>query len=118
MARAAATEMHNGFLPLRRDLPMDIFGRYPDQARGPDVEANIARILQVWTAARAAFGQNGPFLFGRWSVADAMYAPVVTRFITYDVPLPAVATAYVEAMLADAHLQDWIAGARAEVAGA
>ncbi len=118
MARSAATEMHNGFPAVRRELSMDILGRHPGVERSPECEANIARILEVWTAARAAFGQDGPFLFGRWSVADAMYAPVVTRFITYDVPLPAVATAYVEAMMADPHMQDWIAGARAEVARA
>jgi len=117
-ARSAATEMHNGFPAVRRELNMDIMGRYPGLERSPECEANIARILEVWTAARAAFGQGGPYLFGRWSVADAMYAPVVTRFITYDVPLPAVAAAYVETMMADPHLQDWIAGAQAEVAGA
>jgi glutathione S-transferase len=117
MARAAATEMHNGFPAVRRELSMDILGRHPGLERSAECEANIARILDIWTAARAAFGQSGPFLFGRWSVADAMYAPVVTRFITYDVPLPAVATAYVEAMMADAPVQEWIAGARAQMAG-
>jgi glutathione S-transferase len=115
IARAAATEMHNGFAALRKELSMDIHGRYPDFRPSPDAEANIARVKQIWTSARADWGKDGPFLFGRWSIADAMYAPVVTRFVSYHVPLEPVIAAYVEAMLDEPHMKDWVAGAAAEI---
>ena len=115
IARAAATEMHNGFAPLRKEMSMDIHARHPGHVLSPEAEANVARVKEIWTRARAEWGSGGPFLFGRWSVADAMYAPVVTRFVTYGVTLEPVVAAYVEAVLDDPHMKDWVAGAAEEI---
>ena len=79
-----------------------------------DRAADIARIQQIWAECRARFGAAGPWLFGEYSVADAMYAPVVLRFRTYGPRLDTVASAYVATTLADSHLQAWLAAARAE----
>src|SRR3546814_1403130 len=70
--------------------------------------------MQVWAEARARFGGEGDFLFGNWSAADMMFAPVVTRFITYSIPLPRFALPYCEAVIAHPHMQEWIGGAQAE----
>ena len=85
-------------------------GYMPSEA----VAADIIRILQLWAEARARFGKGGPFLFGAFSIADAMYAPVVLRFRTYEVELPADCRAYSDAVLALPAMQDWIAAAMAE----
>lgn len=114
VARAVACEMHAGYVDLRRTLSMDVKERHPDTPHTPECEANIARILALWQDCRQRFGQGGPFLFGAFSNADAMFAPVCTRFVTYDVPLPVDAQAYVNAMYALPALQDWIAAAGKE----
>lgn len=88
---------------------------YPDFALTPEVERDVARIDALWRAAIDGFGRNeGPFLFGAFGAADVMYAPVVTRFRTYDVPLSDAAQAYVEAVLAHPFMKEWYAGADAE----
>ena len=114
VARSACAEMHSGFGALRSQWPMNAraTGRRtpPDAARAAD----IARIEQLWTECRTRFGVSGPWLFGEYSVADAMYAPVVLRFRSYGAQLGATAAAYVTAALADPHLQSWIAAAVAE----
>jgi len=106
--------MHSGFEALRSQWPMNAraTGRRtpPDAAR----DANVARIQQLWTECRTRFGAGGPWLFGEYSVADAMYAPVVLRFRTYGAQPGGAAAAYVETALADPHLQSWIAAAAAE----
>lgn len=116
LARAVAAEMHAGFAALRGHMPMNVRAAVPDKRRPPEVEADIARIAAIWTQARGRFGAEGPFLFGAFSNADAMYAPVVTRFRTYGVipALPPSARAYCEAMLAFQPLRDWYAEAAAE----
>lgn len=114
VARSVAAEMHAGFAPLRTHMAMNLKERLPGTGRSPEVEANIARIIALWTDARTCFGQGGAFLFGRFSVADAMFAPVVTRFETYGVDLPPVARAYADAVLALPAMRDWIAAAQAE----
>lgn len=115
-ARSIAAEMHSGFAALRTHMPMDVRGRYPERgaaaAARPDVRADIARILAIWTDCLAASG--GPFLFGGFSIADAFYAPVVTRFRTYVVALPARLSAYSDAMLVLPAMQEWVAAAAAE----
>ena len=114
VARSACAEMHSGFEALRSQWPMNAraTGRRtpPDAARAAD----IARIDQLWTDCRARFGVRGPWMFGDYSVADAMYAPVVLRFRSYGAHLGETAAAYVSTALADTHLQSWIAAAVTE----
>jgi len=115
-ARSVAAEMHSGFAALRTHLSMDIRSRNPERgaiARArPDVSADVARIESIWTDCLAASG--GPFLFGGFSIADAFFAPVVTRFRTYAIALPAGLAAYSDAVLALPPMQEWVAAARAE----
>jgi glutathione S-transferase len=113
-ARGVACEMHGGFAALRRDLPMDVLQHHPGHRWSAAAQADIDRICAGWRAARDRFGSGGPYLFGRFSNADAMYAPVVTRFRTYDVKLGRVEQAYVEAMLAHPAMRRWIDEARQE----
>ena len=80
----------------------------------PEVQADVVRILQIWAEARARFGGEGDYLFSDWSAADMMFAPVVTRFITYSIPLPPFAMAYMQAVVSHPCMQDWIGGAQAE----
>ncbi|MGB2816428.1 MAG: glutathione S-transferase family protein [Burkholderiaceae bacterium] len=115
-ARSIAAEMHSGFAALRAHMSMDIRARYPDRgvvaAARPDVGADIVRIQSIWTDCLAASG--GPFLFGGFSIADAFYAPVVTRFRTYAVTLPTGLSAYSDAVFALPAMQDWTTAAAAE----
>src|SRR6266481_5937036 len=99
-ARAIAAEMHAGFAPLRRHYPMNI--RRPVKRREPIAEVvdNIGRVDAMWTDCRRRFGQAGPFLFGAFGAADAMYAPVVSRFHTYGVDVGPAARAYMAAVMA------------------
>ncbi len=111
VARAAAAEMHSGFTPLRRDCPMDVLLDAQDFVISEEAQADIARIDALWTDCRARFGQGGPFLFGHFTIADAMYAPVATRFLTYHAPISPVAKAYMEAILTLPAMSEWKAGA-------
>jgi glutathione S-transferase len=114
MARSMAAEMHSGFANLRRDLPMNVRKSFPMPNISQEVRGEIDRILQLWAQARARFGGTGDFLFGDWCAADIMYAPVVTRFITYSIPLPRFAIPYCQAVISHPHMQEWIGGAQAE----
>jgi glutathione S-transferase len=114
LARCVTAEMHAGFVPLRRALPMDLSKRPPKQPLAPEVQADIDRIQQIWRDCRRRFGQGGDFLFGKPSIADAFYAPVVTRFRSYDVTLDAVAEAYCRAVTAWPLMQEWAAAAAEE----
>jgi glutathione S-transferase len=113
-ARAVAAEMHAGFKPLRRHYPMNV--RRPVQRREPtpEVAENIGRIDAMWTDCRTRFGQSGPFLFGAFGAADAMYAPVVSRFHTYGVDLGPAARAYMAAVMGLPAWAEWCAAAREE----
>ncbi len=117
-ARAVATEMHAGFGSLRATLSMNIHGRSTrprDQSNlPPEVWADIERIVALWDDCRRRFGQNGPFLFGEFSIADAMYAPVVSRFRTYRVPLSQGAQAYCDAIWAWPAVREWAIAAQDE----
>ena len=113
-ARSLSAEMHSGFVSLRQNLPMDIRARKPRQAISPETAADIRRIVDIWESARNRFATRGPFLFGTFSIADAMYAPVAWRFVSYAVDLPAASQAWVESMLALPAMREWQAGALAE----
>jgi glutathione S-transferase len=106
-ARAVAAEMHSGFQALRGNMPMNVRRHWPERGRAPGVAEDIARICTIWRDARERFGQDGPFLFGAFSHADAMYAPVVTRFKTYAVDLDPVSQAYCDAILALPAMREW-----------
>ena len=113
LARAVATEMHSGFMPLRQHLPMDVAQKIAPTAEALTAATDdIARIQEIWSDCRARYGSGGPFLFGRFSMADAMYAPVATRFDTYDVALNPTCAAYVAAIMALPAMQDWIEAAK------
>jgi len=114
VARSVSAEMHSGFQALRKALPMNCRRRTHGTLLGPDVLANIARIGAIWRDCRARFGAGGPFLFGGFSIADAMYAPVVMRFVSYGVEIDAVAQAYVDTLLDLPALQEWLRDAAAE----
>jgi glutathione S-transferase len=100
MARSIAAEMHAGFAALRANMPMNLRKALPGKGRGPGVAEDIARIGALWREARGRFGGDGPFLFGRYGAADAMYTPVATRFRTYGVTLDPTLQAYADAVLA------------------
>jgi glutathione S-transferase len=107
-ARSISAEMHAGFAHLRQHMCMNIRKRHPGKGRTPEVEAEIRRIVDIWSECR------GPFLFGGFGAADAMYAPVVLRFRTYDVQLSPVCRAYADAVLALPAMQQWIGDAERE----
>lgn len=105
--RAISSEMHAGFGALRRHCPMNMRRRQRKLGLTPEVADDVRRIEVIWTESRTRFGQAGPFLLGAFSVADAMYAPVVSRFFSYDIGVGAVAEAYMAAMMALPAWQDW-----------
>ena len=114
LARSVSAEMHSGFANLRAKMSMNIRKRYPGLGRTPESLADVARIVSLWSDCRARYGKGGPFLFGAFCIADAMYAQVVLRFRTFEVELPADCRAYSDAVLALPAMQDWIAAAMAE----
>jgi glutathione S-transferase len=113
-ARSAAAEMHSGFRDLRAHMPMNIRASHPGKGRGAGVDANVRRIEHLWGEARKRFGSGGDFLFGEFSAADAMYAPVVMRFKTYAVPLTPAGERYCGAMRASRGVRLWVEGALQE----
>jgi glutathione S-transferase len=116
-ARSISAEMHSGFATLRNDMPMDLLSTLPAPPLSAALEADIRRIVAIWKDTRKRFGQGGPFLFGAFSNADAMFAPVATRFRTYGVDLirfgdDGSGAAYAETMLALPAMAEWTAGAQ------
>jgi len=114
VARSACAEMHSSFQALRTNMSMNIRRNYAGRGRTPESEADIARILELWRDVRGRFGKGGPYLFGRFSIADAFYAPVVMRFRTYGVSLDDVGEAYAQAILAHPAMREWWDAAHAE----
>lgn len=118
VARSVMSEMHAGFVALRRELPMDICKLSPlaqnGVTPGDEAKLDIARVQQIWQDCRGRFGKGGEFLFGRFGIADAMYAPVATRFRSYGVALDPVSEAYVNAIYAWPAMQEWCAAAAKE----
>jgi len=115
-ARAICAEMHAGFRSLRSAMPMNIRSSFRGKGMSPAVERDIERVCSLWGDCRNKFGAEGPLLFGRFSIADAYYAPVVMRFVTYVPPLPRAARDYVDAVCDLSATQEWIAAARRETA--
>jgi glutathione S-transferase len=118
-ARSISAEMHAGFATLRDAMSMDLLGRLPSPPIEGMLESDIRRIVTIWKDTQARFGKGGPLLFGAFSNADAMYAPVATRFRTYAVDLARYgddgrATAYAAALLALPAMRAWTEGAEAE----
>lgn len=121
IARAVSAEMHSGFQALRESCPMDLFAVKPLETFSETVEHNVRRIVQSFRECRATYGGGGPFLFGAFSAADAMYAPVCSRFRTYVPDLKrfgddGTTEAYVRAVFALPEMHEWATGARAEAA--
>lgn len=114
MARAISSEMHAGFPALRNACPMNLGQRHPTKDRGPAVAADVARIAALWNEARSRYGAGGPFLFGAFSAADAMYAPVTTRLTTYGIAVDPVSQAYVAAIGDTPAFRSWRTAALAE----
>ena len=114
LARSISAEMHSGFMNLRNIMPMNCRKRFPGKGHTPEVLQDIARIISIWQDCRAKHAASGPFLFGHFTIADAMYAPVVLRFRTYAVGLPAESQAYADAILVLSAMQEWLAAAVAE----
>lgn len=114
IARAVSAEMHSGFAALRQHLPMDL-KREPAPGTWPaDAAADIERVQAIWAECRTRFGVGGPFLFGHFTAADAIYAPVVTRFHRHGVGLDPILLAYRDAVLALPAMREWTASAGAE----
>ena len=107
VARSVTAEMHAGFSALRAHMPMNLRKPLPGKGRGLGVAEDIARIITIWHDARGQFGTDGPFLFGGYSAADAMYTPVASRFRTYDVDLDPIAQAYADALLSWPNFLEW-----------
>lgn len=114
MARAMVAEMHSSYQALRSECPMNIRRRVDGAQITDQAAADIVRILQLWAEARARFGNGGPFLFGTFGAADVFYAPVVSRFITYQVNLPGFAQAYAEAIWQHEWMRQWVKAAEEE----
>ncbi|NIJ08201.1 glutathione S-transferase [Sphingomonas vulcanisoli] len=112
-ARSISAEMHAGYQALRSQHPTNMRRRYPAGEVSAEVKADLARITGLWAEAKTRFGAGGDFLFGAFSAADIMFAPVVTRIATYDLPVPEAAQAYCGAVLAQPFVAEWLAdGAR------
>ena len=114
LARAISAEMHAGFVPLRRHLPMNMSRPVMPRQLTPEVETNVRRIEAMWTDCRTRYGGDGAFLFGSFGAADAMYAPVVARFHTYAVKVGGPARAYMDAIMALPAWAEWRGAALAE----
>ena len=113
-ARSVSAEMHSGFQALREHMPMNIRAAHPGKGMADGVAADVERIDAVWQDCRARYGSTGAFLFGGFTVADCLYAPVVFRFNTYKPDLSDTSQAYIGAMLAHPAMQEWRAAAEAE----
>ncbi|MGP1679492.1 MAG: glutathione S-transferase family protein [Giesbergeria sp.] len=114
IARSICAEMHAGFRALRGAMPMNIRASLPGKGMSPAVQQDIDRIVEIWESCRAHYGKGGELLFGQFTIADAFYAPVATRFLTYGVTLPSAAQRYADALLALPAVREWMAQARRE----
>jgi glutathione S-transferase len=114
MARSMAAEMHSSFANLRRECPMNVRRQFPARDMGENVRAEVKRILELWAEARARHGKGGPYLFGTFGAVDIMFAPVVTRLLTYSIPVPRFAAAYMDAILSNPWVLEWVEAAQEE----
>ena len=114
MARAMVAEMHSSYAALRKECPMNIRRKFDGFEPTDDCQEDIVRILTLWAEARARFGDGGPFLFGTFGAADIFYAPVVSRFISYQIPVPGFAETYMSSVWEHEWMQQWIAASEDE----
>jgi glutathione S-transferase len=114
VARSISSEMHSGFSQIRTCLPMNCRRKKPAAAISPELADEIDRVRNIWSSCRREYARNGEFLFGGFSIADAMYAPVVLRFDSYGIEVGAMEAEYMETMRSLPSLQAWISAARAE----
>jgi glutathione S-transferase len=113
-ARSISAEMHSGFLPLRRECSMNLHRPIGAVTLSDDARADIARIQEIWTDCRARYGKRGPFLFGAFGAADAMFAPIVHRFRTYAIAVSLEVKTYMETMMAFPAFREWTEAGLAE----
>lgn len=113
-ARSVAAEMHSGFKALRSEMPMNCRARRVGVTPSTACHANIQRILSVWQSCCQTYGGEGPWLFGKFSIADVMYAPLASRFVTYGVSLPQIAQDYINTIFEHPGMQEWIKAAEVE----
>jgi glutathione S-transferase len=113
-ARSMAAEMHSSFQALRRECGMNVRQTYAPKPISAEIAADVERIVSLWAEARSRWGSDGPFLFGSFSAVDIMFAPVVTRFVTYNIPLPRFAALYGRAILTHPFVADWLDAAQDE----
>jgi len=114
MARSISAEMHAGFVELRSKMPMACHGAFEVADFSEALSRDVARIQEIWRTARKEYGQNGPFLFGQFSIADAMFAPVVFRFKAFNVPLEGVVKDYYNHMLSLPAMKEWVGASNPE----
>jgi glutathione S-transferase len=114
MARSMAAEMHSSYENLRRECSMNLRKQFPPKELSEEVRAEVIRILELWAEARARHGSGGPYLFGDFGAVDIMFAPVVTRLVTYSIPVPRFAAAYMEAILNHPWMRQWVEAAQEE----
>lgn len=114
LARSISTEMHSGFQSLRENMPMDCRTRLCLLGMNPRLQADINRITTIWRECRKTYGASGDLLFGQFTIADAMFAPVVSRFVTYDVKTDEVVQAYIDAVWSLPAMQEWVMAAKNE----
>lgn len=114
LARSVSAEMHSGFSTIRSTMPFNCRATGRHVASSQELESEIQRVQSLWRECQERYGQEGPWLFGRFTVADCMYIPMALRFVTYGARLDTGAQAYVQTVLQDATVQEWIAAARLE----
>jgi len=113
-ARSVSAEMHSGFVPMRKAMPMNIRARGRKVTMSAELEADIARIKTIWRELRTQYAAAGPWLFGQYTIADAMFAPVVFRFLTYGVSEPGPVEEYVQTVASDLLVQEWVRASELE----
>jgi glutathione S-transferase len=114
LARAMVAEMHSSYQALRSECPMNVRRRVDGHEPSPAAKADMVRILTLWAEARSRFGTGGPYLFGIFGAADIFYAPVVSRFISYQVPVPGFAAAYMQAVWEHDWMRQWVSASESE----
>ncbi len=111
VARSISCEMHSGFFNIRNDMPMNMRRVIDGVTPSAACQTEIDRVVEIWTNCREEFGKEGPYLFGAFTIADAMYAPVVNRFVTYQVPVSGQAATYMKTMQDMPSMKEWKADA-------
>ncbi|MDD2915296.1 MAG: glutathione S-transferase family protein [Gallionella sp.] len=113
-ARSISAEMHSGFIPIRKAMPMNIRAHGRKAATSAGLEADVVRVKDIWRESRTQYGAAGPWLFGQYSIADAMFAPVVFRFLTYGAGEPGAVDDYMQTVARDPLVQEWLRDSAAE----